>query len=246
MGLLAALLAAAAALLLAGPAAAGTGEPSDELLPTPEQPPEQVEEQADDILSGAEFQEPEPTLFERAERWVLEQIAKVLESLGGGGQSSLLGWAVLIPLVALVVFLLVRLARTVQPDPESTTEISVERARSAAQWADAADEAEAVGRWKEGLRCRYRGLVADLVALGVLDEVAGRTTGEHRREVAKEAPEAAAPFSGAAELFDRAWYGDRETGAEQSAQFQALGADAVAAARRRNRRPVDELVGAHP
>jgi hypothetical protein len=105
----------------------------------------------------------------------------------------------------------------------------------------AAEEAEADGRWRVGLRRRYRALAAELITLGVLDEIPGRTTGEHRREVAERAPEAASAFAGAAELFDRAWYGNRPTGSVESARFRELAAEVLERAERPSRRAVDDL-----
>jgi hypothetical protein len=93
---------------------------------------------------------------------------------------------------------------------------------TAPQWLDAAERAEAAGDWREGLRCRHRALVARLVEEGVVDDVAGRTTGEYRREVGRALPGAAGEFAGATELFERAWYGAAATGPEERARFGAL------------------------
>jgi Domain of unknown function (DUF4129) len=40
--------------------------------------------------------------------------------------------------------------------------------------------------------------------------------------VAEAAPAVAAPFSGATELFERAWYGDRPTGRDEADRFRGL------------------------
>jgi hypothetical protein len=65
-------------------------------------------------------------------------------------------------------------------------------------------------------------LVADLAARGVIEEIPGRTAGEYRVEVTEAAPRVGPEFAGATELFERAWYGSRPTGAEEAAQFRDL------------------------
>ena len=56
----------------------------------------------------------------------------------------------------------------------------------------------------------------------MVDEVPGRTSGEYRAEVAGSVPVAATDFSGATELFELAWYGNRPTGADEAGRFRAL------------------------
>jgi hypothetical protein len=72
------------------------------------------------------------------------------------------------------------------------------------------------------VRCRYRALVAELAARGLVDEVPGRTAGEYRGEVRRNLPDAAADFAGATELFELAWYGRGETGAQQASRLREL------------------------
>jgi hypothetical protein len=78
-----------------------------------------------------------------------------------------------------------------------------------------------------GIRCRYRALVGDLVAEGLLVDVAGRTTGELGADLRGAAPDRSVAFDAASELFELAWYADRPTGPEQSARFQALAAEVM-------------------
>ena len=70
-------------------------------------------------------------------------------------------------------------------------EVMVELTRSAEEWRAEAERSEAEGRWAEGLRCRHRALVADLVRRGAIPEQAGRTAGEYVRDVARSLPDAA-------------------------------------------------------
>ena len=84
------------------------------------------------------------------------------------------------------------------------------------------------GRWAEGLRCRYRALVADLVRRGVIADQAGRTAGEYARDVAARQPEAAPSFAAATELFEAVWYGGAVTGPAEAERFRELDARVLA------------------
>ncbi len=83
-------------------------------------------------------------------------------------------------------------------------------------------ELEAAGRWRDGMRARYRALVTDLSRRQVIDPSVARTTGDHRGEVGATLPAAAPEFGDAAELFDRAWYGNRPTGPDEAQRFGEL------------------------
>src|SRR5919197_1551513 len=64
--------------------------------------------------------------------------------------------------------------------------------------------------------------VAALVGRGLVEEVPGRTAGEYRGEVRRNAPGAAEAFSGATDPFERAWYGRAPTGADDASHFRDL------------------------
>jgi hypothetical protein len=104
--------------------------------------------------------------------------------------------------------------------------------RPAAEWRAEAEAHETAGRWRPALRCRYRALVADLASRGLVEEVPGRTTGEYRRQVDAAVPDVAPAFDGATLLFEGAWYGGRDTGADDAARFRALEARVLAGVER--------------
>ena len=223
-------------VLLAPAAKAGDGSPTE--LPEPTASPEDVRQQADEILDQRQFQRPEPNPIQRAEQWVDEQMGNLFNELVSGDAGSLVGWLVLIVALVALLFFLRRLGRSVQADPRTETEVSVERVRTADEWREDAEAHERAGAWKAALRSRFRALVADLVDLGHVDDVPGRTAGEYRAEVAEQIPSAADAFAEATGLFEDAWYGDRETGPEENRRFRALSDQVVTEGRRR------ELVGA--
>jgi hypothetical protein len=184
--------------------------------------PQGVRETADEITSRPEYQVPPKNIVERVQEAVGEWIGKVFTSLGQGGVSSAFGWIIVVLLIGVVAFFAFRVARTVQRDAAPPVEIDIEVQRSAPEWRSEAERFEAAGDWKEALRCRYRALVADLVDRSVVPDIPGRTVGEHRRDVRDAVPDATDDFSGAAELFERAWYGDLPTGASENQQFRSL------------------------
>lgn len=198
-------------------------------LPPPVASPDELRDTADDVLSQPEFQRPEPNIIERAQAWVEEAVGRVLQTLVTGDGASLIGWAVMILAIALIVFLLARFSRTVQNDPRRSAAISVERARSAGDWDDEAERLERDEQWKLALRCRFRALIATLVANGHVDDIPGRTAGEYRAEVEVTLPGTAAAFAAATRIFEDAWYGNRPTGAAENSRFRALAAEARAA-----------------
>ena len=222
--------------------------------PTPAHDPAAVRELADEILARDEFQPPDPTLLDRIFDWIDDHLIPgdgddggSRASLPGTGGSGIVTAVFLVAAVVAIGWILRTLLRhrrrrrrRAEDDP--ATEIEVHR--SASEWAEAAARHESEGRWKEGLRCRFRALVELLTDDGVVPEIAGRTSGELLDDVAAELPEAAEPFGSAVHLFERAWYGDLPTGAHEAAAFGAA-ADAVLGglSQRRARREPAEVGG---
>ncbi len=193
-------------------------------LPPPDQDPAAVRDLADRILSEARYDRPPTPLYERILDWAAEQIAKAFGSLVGGGGGTVLAWLVLAGAVGGIVYLLVRHGRITLPAlaPGEEPHVMIELTRSAQAWREEAVRLEAAGRWAEGLRCRHRALVADLVRRGAIPDRAGRTAGEYVRDVAVTLPDAAPALAAATELFEAAWYGGAATGAEEAARFAEL------------------------
>jgi hypothetical protein len=132
------------------------------------------------------------------------------------------------------VVLLVRLARGTgrarRPAPAVAGLAAPADAAGAGDWLARARALERAGEWREALRWRYRALVHHLVASGVLDEVPGRTSGEHRILVAAAVPRAAGDFDAASRLFELAWFGRRPTGPAEASRFAELSERVVRAA----------------
>jgi hypothetical protein len=208
-------LPAAAGLVLA--LAQGRGE-----LRVPVRDPQQVREVVREVLSRPEFRPPQRSLTERLFDWVLELIGRLLAALGGSGAGGIVGLILLALVLAGVGVLAARFSRGLTPSPKVAAAVPGGRRRSAAEWRAEAEAHERAGAWREAVRSRYRALVADLAARGLVEEVPGRTAGEYRRQVGRALPEAATDFAGATELFEVAWYGRSSTGTGDAAHLRDL------------------------
>lgn len=209
----------------AGARASGAPGPAD--LPPPQASGSEIRDKADEIVARPEFRPPPRTIPERILRFIAEQLGKVLETLLGGGRSALAGWIIGVSALAALGVFAVRFGRGVRRDPSVREQEMADPRRPPADWRAEAEAHEARGEWKAALRCRYRALVAELAAAGVVEEVPGRTAGEYRLDVRTAAPEAAEEFAAATELFEVAWYGDRPTAEEENGRFRALAATVV-------------------
>jgi hypothetical protein len=193
-------------------------------LPPADHDPAEVRELADEILRQARYDVPPKSIPDRILEWLGEQLTRLIDGLVGGGGGAIVAWGILLGALAAVVYLLVRYGRVSLPalarDPEP--EVMVELTRTAAAWRAEAEALESEGRWAEGLRCRYRALVADLVRRGTIGDQAGRTAGEYARDVAAREPALAPAFAGATELFEAVWYGGAVTGPAEADRFQHL------------------------
>jgi hypothetical protein len=141
-----------------------------------------------------------------------------------------IAWLVVVAAIIAIVYLVARgvqSGRSLEPGVGAAS-VDVERRRPATEWEAEAAAQEAAGHWREGLRCRYRALVARLARRGVVEEVPGRTAGEYRATVRVALPSSAPAFSEATDLFEGAWYGGRSTGPAESEAFRGLADQVVA------------------
>jgi hypothetical protein len=193
--------------------------------PPPRHDPAEVRELADEILARDEFQPPAETLIERIARWIGDlfdggtQTPPGATGSGGSAVLTLLLLAAAAAGIAFAVRALLRRPRREGPAPEPEPETVVDAVLGVDEWSAAARRHEAAGEWKDGLRCRFRALVTRLTERGVVAEVPGRTSGELRLDVRATSPAAGEDFDGAADLFDRAWYGDLPTGPDEARRF---------------------------
>jgi hypothetical protein len=158
--------------------------------------------------------------------------------IGSAGAASWLAWLVLGVLVAGIVALAVWLVlqvsgqgwgsgrpKNAEGDPII---LDVDEHRSAGEWLSEAERHESEGRWREGLLCRYRSLVSELVERKVIPDAVGRTAGEYLGDVRQRHPADAGTFAAATELFEDSWYGGAETGPTERDLFVGLAGQVLA------------------
>jgi hypothetical protein len=191
-------------------------------LPVPRRDPGEVREATRRVLRRAEFQPAQRTPLEVAWEWLLERLGILLGQLAAGGAGSILGLLLVLLILAAVAFVAVRFALGVTADPAADAALPAVPRRAPASWRAEAEAHERAGEWRQAVRCRYRALVAELALRGLVDEVPGRTAGEYRGEVRRNAPVVADDFAGATELFELAWYARWPTGRDDAGRLRAL------------------------
>jgi hypothetical protein len=209
-------------------------------LPEPTHDPERPRQLADEILSRPEYRwSDRRPLIERVGDWIAERLADLGTALTFGGLPLWVGYVLLALLVGGLVYLLYRTragwmgaGRLARGGEGGRVVVSADE--SPVDWAAEAARAEAEGRWRDALRARYRVLVADLAARGVIGDLVGRTAGELVAGVRDAAPAAGPAFAAATALFEAAWYGGAAVGPADRDRF----ADLAGEARRRAAEPV--------
>jgi hypothetical protein len=183
------------------------------------------------ILSEPQFRSRE-SLLQRALDWLSARLSSLhLPRFLGGTWQGYVVLAALVLLAGCVVYLgLKRLPARLRP-PRASPGVVAETPEllSPARWREEAERLAREGRFKEALRCRYRALVGELAARGLVEEIPGRTSGEYERLVRARSPEIGQHFSAATDLFERCWYGQEPAG-EQQQQSMGRSCDKVVAA----------------
>lgn len=199
-------------------------------LPVPVTPPEQVERVTESVLSRPEFLDAQPSWLQQALQWIADAFGELAAPLGGGQRGSTIGTVALVVVALLLAAAVIRFTRTMRRDPGVDPAVDATVGRPADAWLAEALALAEEGDWRGALRCRYRALVAEFAAAGLLEEVPGRTTGEYRAAVEADVPPAAEAFAGATRTFELAWYGHAAVGRDDVAEFTATAQRAVAAA----------------
>ncbi|MDQ6839311.1 MAG: DUF4129 domain-containing protein [Actinomycetota bacterium] len=201
------------------------------------------------ILGQAQFRPPARTLPQKVGHWIAQQLSSLFSGSSTGGGVHLPPDLIVVIVAAALVIVLVAIARhggfrrRWRRDPQRSPAVMVstdELGVADDVWLGRAVAAEVAGDWREGVRCRYRSLIAVLVATGALSEAIGRTAGEYRSMVERAVPDAAAPFGLATDTFEEAWYGQVPAGPEQRDVLVAAAPPVIEAARRHRRSRHDD------
>jgi hypothetical protein len=213
------------------------------ILQDPTTDPGQLTDEVRRVMAREEFQY-DKSWFDRLSDWIGRQLEKLLGGDGGGsvstggstfagGIGSVLAWILILvavgAVVAVIAYVVIHRVRRVRDDDGPESQVEIEHRRSAKEWEGDAARLEAEGDWKGALRARYRHLVRTLVDRRQLPDIAGRTTGELREDLAATTPDAGDAFDTASLLFELAWYAHVPTGPEQSERFRAAAETVLAA-----------------
>jgi Domain of unknown function (DUF4129) len=201
-------------------------------LPEPTHDPDQARQLADEILSRPEYQwTDDRPLIERINDWIGDQLARLGSALAFGGLPVWVGYLILGALLGGLAYLIWRTRdswlRAAGPGRRGGRgRVVVSADEDLVDWPAEVARAEAEGRWRDALRARYRVLVGDLAARGVLGDLVGRTTGELTAEVRAVAPAAGPAFAAATDLFEAVWYGGAPVGPGDRDRFVPLADEA--------------------
>lgn len=188
-------------------------------LPPPTVDPERVRQTVEEVLSRPEYAPLEPSLLERLQQWLVEQLGRVIDAVGGSA-GGVIAWVVVLLGLAIVAAVAARVVRGLRPDRDVGDEAMGMTGRRAADWAADAAGHEEAGRWRDALRCRYRQLVAELAAAGLVEEAPGRTTGEYLAQIRDRLPEANANATAVTRAFEATWYGNAPVTEAEVAAFR--------------------------
>lgn len=191
-------------------------------LPVPARGGAAVRAMAARILSERQFQQSQD-LWQRFINWVNAHILGVhVPGLFGGTWPNYLALAVLVAAAGAVLFLALRHAsvqRLWHPKSPGVVVTESDETLSPGGWRQEAERLAGEGQYREALRCRYRGLVAELAQRRLVDEVPGRTSGDYERVVRALLPKVADQFSSVTRLFERCWYGHEASDAQAQVVF---------------------------
>lgn len=208
-------------------------------LPPPDHTPAEARDAADAILDRPEYRwSDDESVVERVLDWLSERLADLLEPLGfgGGGLPVWVGWLILVGLAGLVGYLVYRArggwGRARAPEVVRGGRVVVSAGEAGVDWAAEVERCEREGLWRDALRARYRVLVGELAARGLIGDLVGRTTGELVADVRVSAPAVVPAFAAATAIFEETWYGGAAVGPAERDRFLTLAAEVRAAADR--------------
>jgi hypothetical protein len=208
-------------------------------LPPPDHTPAEARDAAERILNRPAYRwEDDRNVVERIVEWIAERFADLLEPLGfgSGGLPVWVGWMILLGLAGLVGYLVYRArggwGRAGAPGVVRGGRVVVSEGEADMDWAAEVERCERAGLWRDALRARYRVLVGELAARGLIGDLVGRTTGELVADVRLSAPAVMPAFAAATDIFEETWYGGASVGAAERDRFLTLAAEVRAAADR--------------
>jgi hypothetical protein len=200
-------------------------------LPAEPIPRDPAASQAAHELSKKIYRDQRPSLLTQAIDWVERQISNLFHRASDASPVGRIGLLVfLVAAIAVIAFVIWRFGLPGASARVRRAADIVTPTHSAVEHQARADAFAAEGRWAEAVRERLRGVVAGLVARGLVDNRPGRTANEVAAEAGRSLPGAVDDLAAAVRIFGDIWYGGRDATAEHDQQLRTI-AERVAAAR---------------
>lgn len=177
-----------------------------------------------DELSGPDYRDP---WLDSVIRWVLEQLAKLLEgvnNLANNGVSAVITALVAVIVIALLAWVLPKVRReSVAAHPDGP--VLVDPTITPGTYRGLATRGFTDGRYDDAVLNSFRAIAKDMSHRTLLDDSPGRTAHEVSIELAQHFPDHAVRLAQAANAFDAVRYGHRRATADQARQVMQLDAD---------------------
>lgn len=195
---------------------------------TPDPTPEQLREEAAEILDRPEFAEPSRSVVDRIFGWIGDRISDLFRGLGGGDVGSVI---LLLLVIGAVIGLVLLIQRRTAPiaGRSSSARLAAQTSRRsrAVEWRERADAARAAGDWDEVIRCEHRHLAAVLDDRAYLLERDHRTAHELIDDVRSE-PMVAGGLGDLTSSFEGVWYGSHSADESLADAVRAVSDDVKA------------------
>ena len=204
--------------------------------------PQQVKANLKTILDSREFQAAQPadpSLYEKAARWLREQWDKIMERLrglfkfgdGGVGKSPGVQWVFIALFIAVGTYVARRLIRSYLATRKTTRakartafdldDTEEEISREPNDWLEEARRREEEGDYRRAYRALFLAVLLKLDQAGVVAFERGRTNGEYLRSLRRDSrPYLHDALTPLVLEFDLRWYGDKPTTAEDAAKMR--------------------------
>lgn len=177
--------------------------------------PVELRREAEDILSGREFQEPRESIADRVFEWIGDRFADIFDRVFQalpGGTGSIVSRIVVVVVAALFLWILWRSVsrwRVPAPIPEDPLSTHVLAARGVDDWLAEADRATAAGRFDEAVRAYYRAAMTGQIDAGRIHDEPGATAREWQRALERAEFADIDAVRDLTATFEEVWFGGR-------------------------------------